>query len=321
MFIVTAAVTFVAAGLLGNMMPWSLDTNVWAAIIMGFCILILASGKYGALDGLLKVVSVILLISTIIAFISAAFEGRPAPVEGFTAPEVLTPAGIIFVVALMGWMPTAVDLSTWTGLWAEARVKQTGYRPKLRETLLDFNIGYLMSTVLAVVFLSLGALVIYGSGTELSNSAPVFAGQLIGMYTDSIGQWSYYIIAVAAFSTMFSTTITVLDGYGRVMTRITEILSAKKNSRQYSVWVIVVALGGFFVVSLFLGNLKQLVDVATILSFLVAPAAAYINYRAIFSKEVRAEFRPPKWLVNLAVAGLVFLVVFTLIYFYALFIL
>ncbi|MEJ2006108.1 MAG: Nramp family divalent metal transporter, partial [Cyclobacteriaceae bacterium] len=157
MFIVTAAVTFVAAGLLGNLMPWSLDTDTWAAIIMGFCILILASGKYSALDGLLKVVSIILLISTIVAFVSAVAKGQPEPVEGFAQPEVLSPAGIIFVVALMGWMPTAVDLSTWTGLWAEARIKQTGYTPVLKETLLDFNIGYLMSAVLAVIFLSLGA--------------------------------------------------------------------------------------------------------------------------------------------------------------------
>jgi Mn2+/Fe2+ NRAMP family transporter len=318
MFIVTAAVTFVAAGLLSNLIAVGWDTGTWAAIILGLCILILASGKYGALDGLLKVVSVVLLLSTIIAFVSALIKGRPQPVEGFIPNEVLTPAGIIFLVALMGWMPTAVDISTWTGLWAEARVKQTGYKPLLRETLLDFNIGYLMSIVLAVVFLSLGALVIYGSGTELSNSAPVFAGQLIGMYTNSIGEWSYFIIAIAAFSTMFSTTITVLDGYGRVMSRLTELLRNSSGNKSYTFWVILVALGGFAVISQFLGNLKQLVDIATILSFVVAPAAAFINYKAIFSKDIAAEFRPPKWLKVLAVLGLVFLSFFTLVYFYAL---
>ncbi len=321
MFIVTAAVTFVAAGLLANMMPWEIDTNVWAAIIMGICIIILASGQYKALDGLLKIVSVVLLLSTVVAFISAVIKGPKPPVESFIPPDVMTPTGIIFAVALMGWMPTAVDISTWTGLWAEARVKQTGYKPLLRETLLDFNIGYLMSTVLAVIFLSLGALVIYGSGIELSNSAPVFAEQLIGMYTDSIGEWSYFIIAIAAFSTMFSTSITVLDGYGRVMTRLTEILTGKKHDRHYTVWVIVVAVGGYFVISWFLGNLKQLVDFATILSFVVAPAAAYINYRAIFSKEILQDFRPPRWLKNLAILGLIFLSVFTPIYFYVLLVL
>jgi Mn2+/Fe2+ NRAMP family transporter len=105
------------------------------------------------------------------------------------------------------------------------------------------------------------------------------------------------------------------------MTRLTEILTGRKQSRRYTLWVIVVALGGFFVISQFLGNLKQLVDFATILSFVVAPAAAYINYRAIFSKEILQDFRPPRWLKILAIAGLVFLSVFTLIYFYVLLIL
>lgn len=319
MFIVTAAVTFVAAGLLSNLIDTGWATDTWAAVILGVCIVILASGRYGALDSLLKVVSIILLVSTVIAFISAVVKGRPAPVEGFIPNEVMSPTGIIFVVALMGWMPTAVDISTWTGLWAEARVKQTGYRPILKETLLDFNIGYAMSIFLAVVFLSLGAMVIYGSGTELSNSAPVFAGQLIGMYTESIGAWSYWIIAIAAFSTMFSTTITVLDGYGRVMTRLTELLrKSEGESKSYPFWIFLVAVGGFAVISQFLGNLKQLVDIATILSFIVAPAAAYINYKAIFSKDIAAEFQPPKWLKILAVMGMVFLTVFTFVYFYAL---
>ena len=35
----------------------------------------------------------------------------------------------------MGWMPTAIDLSSWNSLWTIARIKQTGFRPKLKETL------------------------------------------------------------------------------------------------------------------------------------------------------------------------------------------
>lgn len=318
MFIVTAAVTFVAAGLLGNLVPVGWSTDSWALVILVVCFVILASGKYSVLDGLLKVVSLVLLVSTVVAMISAARQGAVKASDMFHAPGAWTPAGLVFVVALMGWMPTAVDISTWTGLWAEARVEQTQYRPKLKETLLDFNIGYLLSTVLAVIFLSLGALVMYGTGEELSNSAPVFAGQLISMYTASIGEWSYWIIAIAAFSTMFSTSITVLDGYGRVMTRLTELIFGHRSKIHYIGWMLLVGTGGLFVINRFLGNLKQLVDFATTLSFIVAPLAAYINYRAIFSREIARDLQPPLWLKGLAVAGLVFLVVFTGIYFYAL---
>lgn len=318
MFIVTAAVTFVAAGLLGNLMNLGMTTDIWAVIILVICVIILAGGKYNALDGLLKLVSAVLLISTIIAFIAAVVNGRPPAVEGFVANDVFSTTGLIFVIALMGWMPTAVDMSVWTGLWAEARTEQTHYRPKMKETLLDFNIGYIFTAVLACIFLSLGALVIYGSGIELSNSSAEFAGQIISMYTESIGEWSYFIIAVAAFSTMFSTTITVLDGYGRTMTRITKLLFNSQPKSNYYVWILLTAVGGYLVISQFLNDLKSLVDLATIASFVIAPLAAFLNYKVIFSKDVSKEMQPKLWLKWLAIAGLIFLIAFTLVYFYVL---
>ncbi|MDX1627517.1 MAG: Nramp family divalent metal transporter [Fulvivirga sp.] len=318
MFIVTAAVTFVASGLLGNLVGAEVSTDIIAIIVLFFCIAILASGQYSALDGLLKVVSAVLLISTIIAFVAAAINGRPPSAEGFVPKEVMSTSGIIFLIALMGWMPTAVDMSVWTGLWAEARTRQTHYKPKMKETLLDFNIGYIFTAILACIFLSLGALVIYGSGTELSNSSPVFAGQIISMYTESIGEWSYLVIAVAAFSTMFSTTITVLDGYGRAMTRITKLLAGAEPRLNYYFWVVLTGIGGYLVISQFLNDLKSLVDLATIVSFVIAPLAAFLNYKVIFSEEVSEEMRPKKWLKWLAVAGLIFLIVFTIVYFYIL---
>lgn len=318
MFIVTAAVTFVAAGLLGSLLGIELPTDILAAIIFAICVLVLFTGKYNALDGLLKVVSIVLLISTATAVIVAVVKGRVVPAEGFIPKEVLSTEGTIFLIALMGWMPTAVDMSTWTGLWAEARIKQTGYKPTMKETLLDFNLGYIITAFLAVVFLSLGALVMYGTGIELSNSSTAFAGQLIGLYTQSIGDWSYLIIAAAAFSTMFSTSITVLDGYGRAMDRITKLLFNKDFKRSYLLWITIVAVGGYLVISQFLNNLKSLVDLATTLSFVIAPLAAYLNYRVIFSKDVKQEFLPPKWLKNLALAGLVFMILFALVYFYVL---
>ena len=166
-------------------------------------------------------------------------------------------------------------------------MKQTGYRPKLHETLLDFNIGYWISAVLAICFLSLGALIVFGTGTELSNSSPVFADQVINMFTSAIGKWSYYIIAVAAFSTMFSTTITVVDGYGRAITRTAKLLlrrSEDESRTSFVVWTVVISFGSFLIINQYLNDLTSLVDLATILSFVVAPLAGYLNYKVIYSK-------------------------------------
>jgi len=318
MFIVTAAVTFVTSGLLENLFNLGFSTSTWAAILLFVCVLILGIGRYKTLDFLLKIVGGILLISVIFAFISALIHGPSETAPEFIPKNLYTPLGITFVIALMGWMPTAVDISTWPSLWAEARIKQTGYRPTKKETLLDFNIGYWVSAFLAICFLSLGALIMFGSGTELSNSSPEFADQVINMFTSAIGNWSYFIIAIAAFSTMFSTTITVVDGYGRAVTRTMKLLvnkSEKESRKAFVIWSIIISIGGYLVITQFLNNLKALVDFATILSFVIAPLAGYLNYRVIYSKEVPDDFRPPLWLKWLAISGLIFLSIFTVVYF------
>lgn len=319
MFIVTAAVTFIAAGLMSHVFGIDAGTDTLSACILVLCILILAGGKYNALDGLLKVIGTILLLSTVVAVSVALYKGAAFRPEGLAATDkIFTASGITFLIALMGWMPTAVDLSAWTGLWAEERAKQTHYMPALKETLLDFNIGYIISGVLAVVFLALGALVMYGSGVELSNNSSVFASQLIGLYTSSIGEWSYLLMAVAAFSAMFSTVITVLDGYGRSVNRVFEIITSRSSQRNYTVWIIIVAVGAYLVISQFVNNLKHLIDLATSISFVIAPLAALLNYRVIFSGELDEKSRPPRWLRNLAISGILFLILFTGIYFYVL---
>jgi Mn2+/Fe2+ NRAMP family transporter len=319
MIIVTAAVTFVTAGLMGNLLGFYLPTDIWAIIIFLICVTILAVGKYKLLDNLLKLVGLVLLISTIVAFTSAVIHGPVAQAPDFVPKELYSISGIMFAIALMGWMPTAVDISTWTSLWSEAKTRVTGYRPTLRESLADFNFGYWVTAVLSIFFLTLGTYVIYGTGTEMSNSSAGFASQLISMFTTTIGSWSYTIIAIAAFSTMFSTTITVVDGYGRSMTRTFKLMfkdsSVADSRKSFVIWTILITVSAYLVISQFLNNLKNLVDLATILSFVIAPLAGLLNYIVIRSGEIKEEFRMPRWLNVLAIAGLIFLSVFTVIFF------
>ncbi|MGK7391415.1 MAG: Nramp family divalent metal transporter [Candidatus Cyclobacteriaceae bacterium M2_1C_046] len=317
MFSVSAAVTFVTAGLLENLFNIGYTTEVWTVIILVVCLVILMIGKYKVLDGLLKVIGLVLVLTTLVAFFSALFNGPVGGEVTFQKPEIWSSGGIIFLIALMGWMPTAVDISAWTSLWAEERIKQTGYRPKLKESLFDFNLGYWTSAVLAICFLSLGALVIYNTNTKLSNNSADFAGQIVGMYTNSIGKWSFWIISVAAFSTMFSTTITVLDGYGRAMARSLQLVLKQGTERRtnYILLIFIISGGTFLIVYQFLNDLRSLVDFATILSFVIAPLAAILNYIVIFSDEVKDEYKPKKGIKILAISGIIFLFVFTILFF------
>lgn len=316
MFTVTAAVTFVTAGMLNNLTGMSLDPTYVSAALLFICTVVLAVGKYGVLDSLLKAVGAALLISTLVAFFAVLFKGRIEPTANFVPIEITDRNSIIFIIALMGWMPTAVDLSTWNSLWAIERMKQTSYTPKLKEILFDFNFGYIVTAILALCFLTLGAYVMYGSGVELSGNSTTFSHQVVTLFTSALGDWSYLIIAIAGFSAMFSTTITVVDGFGRAMGETVRLLFFKNAGvRSTYTWMMTtVSVVSFFFILLLSSNLKDLVDLATTLSFLIAPVIAIINYKVITSDQISLEYRPGKKLLLLAKSGIVFLSVFAVIY-------
>lgn len=88
----------------------------------------------------------------------------------------------------------------------------------MKEGLIDFNFGYGLSTFLAIVFLSLGALGLNGAGIVLQDSSGGFIAQFVDVYVWLLDGWAGPVIAVAALATMFSSTLTVIDGYSRSLT-------------------------------------------------------------------------------------------------------
>lgn len=325
MFAIQAAVTVVTAALLAWLTGGSLSVLIWTVIILLVCMVLLAIGRYAMLDKTIKVVIILLTLTTIIALIAAAGKTGFRTPPGAVLPDIWSPASILFLIALMGWMPSAIDISVWSSLWTLEKTKQTGYKPTLKESLLDFNIGYVGTALISLCFLALGALIIFGRGENLSTSGAVFAGQFVGLYTKSIGTWSKYIIAIAAITTMFSTTLTCLDAFPRVLRGSMELVfpaaKSEKNDRYYYWgWLIIVASGAVILLSILKSGMTFMVDLATTLSFLTAPILAFINYKVVTGKDMPDEGRPPKWLKLLSWAGLVFLIGFSLYYLYVRFV-
>jgi Mn2+/Fe2+ NRAMP family transporter len=258
MFTIQSAVTMVTVGLIGNLFPGVFPPVIWTLILLSVCLLILLIGRYKTLDNLMKLVILVLTLSTIVSVIAAFSKGFHPNPEFASSFEWKNVGHIAFLLALAGWMPSAVDVSVWHSMWTVAKIKQTGYRPKLKESLLDFNIGYIGTAILSLGFLSLGALVMYGSGEEFAQSGVGFASQLVNLYTSSIGKWAYYFIAIAALATMFSTTLTVLDAYPRVLKPTTELLLKNQesaNSRRITfIWFSVLITGTLIIIFLFTGQ-------------------------------------------------------------------
>ncbi len=314
MFFITGAVGFVTAGFFENLFGLEFLGQWTIILLFGICVLILAIGKYNILDSLVKIVAIVLLISTVSAFLLVLWNGPIEPVENFIPRELWTSSGILFLLALMGWMPTALDLSAWNSLWTLERIKQTNYRPKLKETLFEFRLTYTITVILAVMFVTLGSFIFFGSGEELPNSGAEFANKILTLYTLTIGDWSYLIIAASAFAVMFGTIIAVFDGYSRALQRTVELLFTKKEKEIrtkfrsfYVLFLFVIMAGSLIVVLQFAGNLREIVDFATVLSFMIAPVIAIFNFRLVTGKFLDKDVQPSIWLKVLSFAGILFL--------------
>ena len=153
---------------------------------------------------------------------------------------------------------------------------------------------------------SLGAMVMYGTGYGFSSSGGAFAKQLIALYTTTLGNGTYWLIGIAAFATMFSTTLTTLDASPRAMAKTAEILQLPKAITSYFFWIIVLALGTSAIFFFLLSNMGTLVQVATILSFLTAPFYGLMNYLLVSGKHMPKKYQPNKMMKVWSIAGLVF---------------
>lgn len=315
MFIVQAVVTIVTASLAVNIFGVFENPVAWAGVLLVICTAILIIGKYKLLDNLIKIVIIVLTLSTLLAVILAfANDKITSPSLTFDLP--IQGMGLVFLIALMGWMPAPLDLSVWHSIWANEKQKNTVEDFDLKHSLKDFRIGYFSSIILAVFFLSLGALVMFNSGEEFSASGAGFAAQLIQMYVTALGDWAKWLIAIAAFTTMFSTTLTCLDALPRTMSRATTLLQnkAEEPKSYYWFWIILLIIGAMIILLFFMQSMKQLVTVATILSFLTTPFFAVANYVLMTGKNVPEKSKPNQILKVWSWFGIVFLIGFSLLY-------
>ncbi|MBZ0165661.1 MAG: Nramp family divalent metal transporter, partial [Candidatus Omnitrophica bacterium] len=183
MFPIQSAVTLVTTGLLANLLGWPFPPVILSAILLTGCGIVLLAGRYPLLDKLMKVMILFLGVSTVTALVAALLKG-PAGSPGVgNIFRFQDPQDVAFVVALIGWMPTTLEISVWHSFWCAERIQQTRHRPSMRHALFDFHLGYWGTMIMALFFLGLGALVMFGTGKEFSNSAVAFTGQVIELYT------------------------------------------------------------------------------------------------------------------------------------------
>ncbi len=320
MFAVQAAVTLVTAALAIHLLGDGLSLVVVSALLLALSALLLGVGRYRWLERLAKVVVTLLALSTFAATALALPAVDWASIPLWPRPGMLDTAGILFLAALVGWMPSAIDVAVWQSLWAVERAEEAareGYeRPNIAAVTFDFHVGYFGTVLLALCFLALGSAVMYGSGEAVATSPAGFAAQLVELYARTLGGWSRPLIAFAAFLVMLSTTLTVVDGFPRALAGLYARLrcaenpsdgAAERGRTRGAYWLAlgVLSVGSLVVLQRFLTSLTAMVDIATTLSFLTAPLLSILNHRAVLGPEVPLESRPPSWLILASRCGIV----------------
>ena len=322
MFIIQAAVTVVTVGLIAYVFNITISITLISALVLVISVLILVIGKYSLLDKIIKFIIVLLAVSTIAAVFAALGISKEVTPDAIKHFSWTNGADIFFLIAFVGWMPAPIDVSVWSSVWNIAKYKELGYTPELKDALKEFRVGYIGTALLAMGFLAMGALVMYGTGEEFSQNGRTFAEQLITMYTSSLGSWAYWIVSIAATTTMISTTITVIDAYPRVLNPIFKNLFSERwnniKNKQYLTWVwfAVIVTGSMLVIAYAGKSMGAMIGMATTISFLTAPLLAWLNYKVVTDKHMPKDAMPGLFLRILSWVGIVFFVGFSFVFLY-----
>ena len=128
MFTIQAGVTRVTAAIFQNWLDLKLNFFSTSLIILLLCgfVIVFVNRKY--FDRFVKILILILIISTLIS----VFLTNQIPVivsRDFVPPEILSSVGLTFLIALIGWMPSPIDLSAWSSIWIMEKRKNKNPPP------------------------------------------------------------------------------------------------------------------------------------------------------------------------------------------------
>ena len=297
--ITNAAIILFTSSLFQFALGTQVNPVLASALVYTGCAVLLRVG-YSALDIVIKLVLLTLAVSTLVAAFVVAPQTDFSSFSINLIPPSNSTVTLAFMLALAGWMPSDILISLYSSLWTLAKNQTSGVKASVSTARLDFKIAYAGTAILAFAFLTLGAGVMYGSGTEFNSNGAVFSTQLIDLYVQTLGQWTKPLMTITALTAMVSTALTVCDGYPRVLDRAVKVLTIDDPVRTanapvgkpYWVAVILIGIAMTSVLQLFQTSMTQLVDFVTIVAFLTGPIIGFLNLKAVTSPTMPKEHQP-----------------------------
>lgn len=303
----------VAAFGVGDIVSWSLALVVVLLLLLRF-------GHYAALRGINLALLVLLSLGTVLAFSAALPE--PAAFAAGLLPSIPGDS-LLLIAAILGFMPTSVAVSIWQSLWALEHGRFGGpsatpdeRKSALRRGLVDLRIGYGLSAVLAVCFLSLGATLL--APRNLVPEGPEVALVLSRLYTLVLGDWMRPVILAMAFAALFTTCYTLMDGLPRSFVATRRVLAGSpahdptrggaEVDRRYWIFLLPVTFGGMVLVAM-LPDPALLVKAVAVLGLLLSPVYYLLNLWAVLRLVDDPELRPGRATLTIAWIGVATLLV------------
>lgn len=282
-----------------------LDFHLWCILIFIITLGIIIGGKYKVIERIAKVLTLIIVLIAIFAFATSP----PSPGEFFSGliPSLTTTAAFMIVMVAILRMPTDPSVSIFLSKWAQEKRAEWGDNKKvlvssLKKSLTDIRTGFGISFLVGAVFLSLGAVVLKPQGI-IPEGIDVSL-RLSEIYTQTFGQWIFFIFIGAALAAFWGTYMSAMDGMLRLFTNVIEKLFAppEKKTRIISIaYIILVATAGL---------LMTIVIKRPVFMVLLAVSMGLIYYPMIFgmniycvTTQIDREFRPGKINLTIAIVG------------------
>ncbi len=210
---------------------------------------VILTGNYPAIESAAKVFAVLLVVATTLVFMV-----HPAPLASIKHLAIIEiPQGSwLIIAALLGLLPTGIDVSLQASEWGKAKkvglgkirsdleavglapifdpftaskgslsVDTLGLPARVREYctrwfrigLWDFRLGHIVSFIFACVFLLLSAVWLYPSPVQGLD----VMGEIGRTFSESVGPWMILVFLAGAFAATFSTAFNYFDGWPRIV--------------------------------------------------------------------------------------------------------
>ena len=312
--IIIAATAITTAGIGVTLFGPNMDARYAGVGLIVLAVLVCRRGGFNVLDQLNKLFVVTLTVCTVMATLLALPEVQwHWRVEPFASMDVAVP---LFAVAVMGFMPSAIDLSLVHSVWTLEKQRITPMH--LSDHLFDFHVGYIGSAALALCFLIMGAGVMYSADVQPETAAPAFARQVLRLYTTTLGEWSGLVVGISALAVMFSTLLAVVDGAPRLQAAALKVIRTQAQHSHTTLTAISIVMGalGCVILLLFMTSFTRFIDFVTTTSFLLGPLFALLNHLAMTRDPVPSAYRLSGYLWWWSVISILLMTTVAAAYFY-----